>query len=238
MRIAIVGLGQIGGSMALRLRKYGYTPDLFDTNCDLANSLGGRCTPFSGHGYDIVVLALYPDVILKMMESLPKDNFYLDTASVKVPLVKKAIEIGLNFVGGHPIAGNERTGKDSWDVDLFEGRPFALVKTPNSKIDAAVKFVGILGSKPVVVDAEYHDRALARTSQGLYFVSKAIKSIGTPYEALSGPGYASMTRLSKQNPLLEESFKRYNPKNISQFLDEIIEELKKISEELKCSDMG
>ncbi|MGC8612308.1 MAG: prephenate dehydrogenase [Athalassotoga sp.] len=233
MKIAIVGLGQIGGSMTLRLRRRGYNPDLFDINCELARSLGGNCETFSGHGYDIVVLALYPDVILNMIEKLPKDNLYLDTASVKVSIVKRAAELGLNFVGGHPIAGNEKTGKDSWDPDLFDGRPFALVETPNSKIDVAIKFVEILGSNPVIVDAEYHDRALAYTSQGLYFISKVIKSLGTPYEALSGPGYASMTRLSKQSPLLGESFKRYNSKNISEFLDEIIEELKKISEELK-----
>ncbi|BBJ28732.1 prephenate dehydrogenase [Athalassotoga saccharophila] len=233
MKIAVVGLGQIGGSIALRLRKRGYDPDLFDTNCELARSLGGRCSTFSGHGYDVVVLALYPDVILNMMDNLPKDNLYLDTASVKVPVVKKATEIGLNFVGGHPIAGSERVGKDSWDENLFEGRPFALVETPNSKMDIAIKFVEILGSRPVIVDAEYHDRALAHTSQGLYFISKVIKSLGTSYEGLSGPGYASMTRLSNQNPLLGESFKRYNSKNISQFLNEVIEELKKISEELK-----
>lgn len=237
MKIAIVGLGQIGGSMALRLRKIGYDPDLFDIDSELSHALGGRCENFSGHGYDIVVLALYPDVILNMMKKLPRDNLYLDTASIKLPIVKEAIEKGLRFVGGHPIAGNEKVGKASWDPDLFEGRPFALVETPNSNLDVALRFVEMLGSKPVIVDAQYHDKALAYTSQGLYFVSNVLKSLGTPYETLSGPGYASMTRLSRQNPLLGESFKKYNSKNISKFLDELMNELKKISEELECSDM-
>ncbi len=235
MRIAIVGLGQIGGSMALKLRNSGYNPDLFDINPQICQSIGGRCEEFKGHGYDLVVLALYSDVILKIMNDLPKDNLYLDTASVKVPIIKAASSAGLKFVGGHPIAGNERTGKDSWDPDMFEGRPFAIIKAnaDDSSMKIVMEFIRKLGANPVAVDAELHDKALAYTSQGLYFISKAIKTLGLPYEALSGPGYSSMTRLSKQSPLLEETFKKYNSKNISEFLDEMIKALQMISEDLK-----
>lgn len=234
MRIAIVGLGQIGGSIGLKLKNLGYAPDLFDIDPQLCENIGGKCEQFKGHGYDLVVLALYADVILKIMDDLPKDNLYLDTASVKTPVVKKAIDIGLKFVGGHPIAGNERTGKDSWDPDMFEGRPFAIVKTNVDDISMRIvmKFISMIGSNPVIVDAEFHDKALAHTSQGLYFISKIIKALGLPYESLAGPGYSSMTRLSKQSPLLEETFKRYNSKNISEFLDETIKALETISKDL------
>ncbi len=235
MRIAIVGLGQIGGSMALKLRSLGYNPDLFDLDPQLCQSLNGKCEQFKGHGYDLVILALYADVILKIMDDLPRDNLYLDTASVKAPIVKKASEIGLKFVGGHPIAGNEKSGKDSWDLNLFEDRPFAIVKTnvDDSSIKIVMKFVEMIGSKPVMIDAELHDKAIVYTSQGLYFISKAVKELGLPYEALAGPGYASMTRLSKQNPLLEETFKKYNSKNISEFLKEMIKALEIIAKDLE-----
>ena len=149
--------------------------------------------------------------------------------------MKKAKEIGLKFVGGHPIAGNERTGKDSWDPEMFEGRPFAIVKTnlDDASMRIVMELISTIGSHPVTIDAEFHDKALAHTSQGLYFISKIIKTLGLPYESLAGPGYSSMTRLSKQNPLLEETFKRYNSKNISEFLDETIKALENISKDLK-----
>jgi prephenate dehydrogenase len=233
MRIAIVGLGQIGGSMALRLKASGYDPDLFDLNSELCKPLGGRCEIFDGHGYDLVVLALHTGTLLKMIEFLPKDNLYLDTASVKMPIVEAALQNKLNFVGGHPIAGNERTGIASWDPDLFEGRPFATVQTGFEESPVIDEFIELLGAIRVKVDADFHDIALAHTSQALHFVSRIVKELGEPYETLSGPGYASMTRLSKQNPLLEETFREYNALNISKVLDEMVERLKKISEELK-----
>jgi prephenate dehydrogenase len=96
-----------------------------------------------------------------------------------------------------------------------------------------MEFINTIGSHAVMVDAEFHDKALAHTSQGLYFISKIIKALGLPYESLAGPGYSSMTRLSKQSPLLEETFKRYNSKNISEFLDETIKALENISKDLK-----
>lgn len=233
MKIAIVGLGQIGGSIALRLREKGYDPDLFDINHELCDELNGRCEEFNGHGYDLVILALYADVILKIMKNLPKDNLYLDTASVKIPIVNCAFENGIRLIGGHPVAGNEKTGKESWDPKMFENRPFAIVDTHIGGIEIVNEFVFTLGANPVIVDSEFHDMALARTSHGLYFISKVLKELGGPYESLSGPGYSSMTRLSKQNPLLEATFKKYNSQNISQFLDDVIKALEKISKELK-----
>lgn len=233
MKIAIVGLGQIGGSMALRLKEKGYDPDLFDLNHELCDELNGKCEEFSGHGYDLVILALYADVILKIMKNLPKDNLYLDTASVKAPIVDCALKNGIRLIGGHPIAGNEKKGKESWDSKMFENSPFAIVDTQVGGIEIVNEFVFALGANPVIVNSEFHDMALAHTSQGLYFISKALKALGEPYESLSGPGYKSMTRLSKQNPLLEETFRKYNSENISLFLNDVIKALEKISAELK-----
>ncbi len=240
MRVAIVGLGQIGGSMALKLRDLGLQPDLFDLDPKICSLLGGRCEEFEGEGYDLVVLALHIPVLLRVMEVLPPNNLYLDTASVKSQVVEKAKKIGLRFVGGHPIAGNELTGPESWDSTLFERRPFALVDVNCTEQDKelAEKFVISLGASCFWIDSKMHDLALAYTSHALYFVSVALKNIGKPYEDLAGPGYSSMTRLAKQNPKLAEVFAKYNGKNTSVALRKIADEILKMANEVeKCENM-
>ncbi len=240
MKIAIVGLGQIGGSIALKLREIGIHPALFDIDPEICKLLNARCEKFNFHGYDLVVLALHIPILLEMMDELPEDNLYLDTASVKSQVVEKARKLELKFIGGHPIAGNERIGPASWDLHLFEGRPFALVDV-NSTVQekgTAEKFVELLGSKIVWTNAKAHDLALTYTSHAPYFVSVALKNLGTRYEELAGPGYASMTRLSNQDPKLANVFVEYNSKNTSNALREIANEIVKIADKVeKCKNL-
>ena len=239
MKVAIVGLGQIGGSIALKLHKVGIRPDLFDVNPEICKLLNAKCEKFNFHGYDLVVLALHIPILLEMMDELPEDNLYLDTASVKSQVVEKAKKLGLRFIGGHPIAGNERIGIASWDPHLFEDRAFALVdvNSTGQEKEIAEKFVELLGSKIVWTDAKAHDLALTYTSHAPYFVSVVLKSLGSRYEKLAGPGYASMTRLSNQDPKLANVFVEYNSENTSNVLREIANEILKIAGEVeKCKN--
>ena len=241
LKIAIVGLGQVGGSMALKLRKTGLHPDLFDIDPKICGLLNARCEEFEGHGYDLVVLALHIPVLLEKIEKLSKDNLYLDTASVKFPIMEKAQKMGLKFIGGHPIAGNERVGPESWDSDMFNGRPFVLVDNDASRGERKIveEFVEILEAHAIWTEPSKHDTALAYTSHAPYFVSTVLKKLGTPYEEMSGPGYASMTRLANQNPELGEVFKKYNSKNVANVLEKIADDIKKIADEVKkCENMG
>ncbi len=235
MKTAIIGLGQIGGSIALKLRERGEDPDLFDIDERICQTINGRCERFSGRGYDLVILALHTDILIETMKILPKDNLYMDTASIKKPVIEAAKENGLEFVGGHPIAGNEKKGMNSWDPKLFEGRPFALVDTGigSSKKETVERFVGLLEAIPEWIGAEFHDLALAHTSHAMYFLSRVVKNIGEPYEMLSGPGYDSMTRLSKQDPALGKAFERYNARNVADVLDEVSERLKEVAREMR-----
>ena len=235
MKVAVVGLGQIGGSMALRMRKLGIDTELYDINEKTAKLLGGKCEKFNAIGYDLVVLALHIPVILELIENLPRENLYLDTASVKEQVVNKAKERGLHFVGGHPIAGNEKIGPESWDKNLFEGRKFVLVDVHSTKEERGKieKFVEMLGSEPLWTTVEEHDRALAYTSHAPYFVSLAIKRIGEKFEEYAGPGYSSMTRLAKQDPKLGEVFKLYNAHNTASALRTVANEILKIANEVE-----
>lgn len=235
LKVAIVGLGQIGGSMALKLQKNGLQPDLFDIDPEVCNLLNAKCEEFDRHGYDLVVLALHLPVLLKKIERLPNDNLYLDTASVKFPVVEKARKIGLKFIGGHPIAGNERIGPESWDSEMFNGRPFALVSVDASKREKKIaeKFVEILGAHVVWTEASKHDIALAYTSHAPYFVSTVLKKLGNPYKELSGPGYASMVRLANQNPKLGRVFEKYNSQNVADALEKIAIEIRKVADEVR-----
>lgn len=236
MKIAIVGLGQIGGSMALKLREVGVKADLFDVDPKICSLLNANCKNFDGKGYDLVVLALHIPVLLKIMNELPKDNLYLDTASVKSQVVEMAKKAGLRFIGGHPIAGNERVGPDSWDAHLFEGKPFALVEANGNSEDKKTveEFAKLLGSNPIWTTAKEHDVSLAHTSHAPYFVSIAVKRVGKNHEKFAGPGYESMTRLSKQDPKLADVFITYNGVNTAKVLREVANEILKMANKIEA----
>lgn len=68
MKVAVVGLGQIGGSMALRMKKSGIDTELYDINEKIAKLLSGKCEKFNAIGYDLVVFAVHIPVILELIE--------------------------------------------------------------------------------------------------------------------------------------------------------------------------
>ena len=207
MRLAILGLGLIGGSLAraLRVRAAGrwsvtaWSP----TGNGPATALSAGAIDFAAgspaeaiSGADLVVLAAPPLECLRLVDdlagslrtSLGGATVITDVASTKRAIVARAAAGGLRFVGGHPMAGRETTGFESADPDLFVDRPWIIcpVDGPSTAVDLVDELARAVGARPLVMDAAIHDAAVAATSHLPLIAAAALAEavLGRP----AGPG--------------------------------------------------
>jgi prephenate dehydrogenase len=205
MRIALLGLGLIGGSIARALSDRasdgrrdeivawsptgeGPASALRDGTIDAAPP-----TPTEAiEGADLVILAGPAPIVLDQLDALAgpwrgaltPSAVVTDVASSKVAIGVRAAALGLRFVGGHPMAGRETSGYASADPDLFVDRPWVVV--PGAADDAAVGRVEALaravGARPMRLDADVHDAAVAAISHVPLVVAASL------VEAVAGSG--------------------------------------------------
>ena len=141
--------------------------------------------------------------ILRDFPAAPQARVILDVASVKVPVVAAAANLA-NFVATHPIAGSERSGPEAARSDLFAGRAWALVHSPDSAAqEAAVAFVRSLGGRPFSIGAARHDALIAFSSHLPQIVATALGALladrfdEAGLAELCGPGLRSSLRLAE-----------------------------------------
>ena len=231
-RVAIVGLGQIGGSLGLALGHAGGWHRVgFDSRAsarraalklgavdETARSLAAACA-----GAALAVVAVPVDVLPRVLAAaaaaLPRGAVLLDTGSARGAGVTRALVLAtrrVRAVGGHPLAGNERRGLAGADVRLFAGAPFAIMPV-RGRVPAIVRaLVRDLGAVPLVVSPRRHDAALARTSHLPWLLSRALAQLGAAAarDRLAGPGFASMTRLAASDPRVARAYVRANAANV------------------------
>ena len=184
MHVTFLGLGLIGGSVALALREAGgwtaaaWTPTGVGPALALASGTIDSAPSSLEDALadaDLVVLAASPTACLALLDrlagaacsALPAGAVVTDVASTKAALVDRAGSLGLRFVGGHPMAGRETSGFSASIATLFVGRPWVIV--PSDSADgAAIERVEALaratGATPVRMDAAAHDAAVAMIS--------------------------------------------------------------------------
>jgi prephenate dehydrogenase len=225
VRITILGLGQIGGSIVLSLRKRKFPCHIKGIDPSrkrldgLRHKLDEASTRWKNEkDSDLVILSLHFSQIMTFLKQAPKDLLILDVCSGKEKIVGYAKRRGLRFIGGHPLAGNERLGEKGWDPDLFSARPFFLCPTPQTTardLSRVRQFVRKIDAHPIEVAPVLHDLHLAKTSHFAAILSLLFANLckGAP-KVFKGPGYNSMSRLSHTPPVLLETFLRCNRKNI------------------------
>jgi len=217
-RVAILGLGLIGGSLALALR--GKCASLLgaDPNPEarsLAEASGAlekvaadpaEILPSA----DAVILAAPVRSILALLEDLPhlmpRAAVVMDVGSTKSAIVERMAGLPPRFepIGGHPMAGKEHGGFANAEVGLFRGAPFVLTplaRTGERARSFALAVVEAVGARPLWLDAETHDHYAAAISHLPYLTSLAL-ALATPPEAtaMAGPGFRSATRLAATPP--------------------------------------
>ena len=217
-RVAIVGLGLMGGSLAMALR--GHCRELIGIDPDpetlalarqkrVVDRLSDRPEQLLAEA-QVIVLAAPVRAILKILYQLPAwhpgDPVVLDLGSTKVEIVRamQALPARFDPLGGHPMCGKERTSLKAADAQLFIGQPFVF--TPMERTSArarqlAGQLAAAVGARPVWIDAGAHDRWVAATSHLPYLLASAL-SANTPleYAPLVGPGFISTSRVASTSP--------------------------------------
>ena len=228
----MLGLGLIGGSIARALRTRegigdlghariaAWTPGGVGPSAAVRDGVidEAATTPEAAlDGAELVVLAGPAPVCLDQLEALAgpwqaglkPDAVITDVASTKAAIVGRAADLGLRFVGGHPMAGRETSGYAAAQADLFEGRPWVVVPTADEAATARIdELAGAVGARPLRMAADEHDAAVAAISHlPLLMAAALVETVaGGAGEArdgwsaasgLASTGWRDMTRLAR-----------------------------------------
>lgn len=223
-KIAIIGLGLIGGSMAYRLCGFNGGKVIgYDTNAAICKSAAERGAVAdiaqnvgsATDGADLVIIATYPDSVAKIVEQnsdkFKKGAVITDICGVKSRISKEicsAVPDGVFYVGSHPMAGKEVEGFDNAEPTLFDGCGFIIVPTEKSD-DKSIELVSSmarhLGAARLAVNTpEEHDSIIAYTSDLMHISASALcldfnENMNLAYTA---GAFRDCTRIAMINPKL------------------------------------
>lgn len=253
-KIAIWGLGLMGGSLALALRGrcsmlLGIDQDPATLSLAREKNIVDRCShdpsqllPLA----DLVILALPVRSILAALQELPQlhpgSPLVLDLGSTKAEIVAAMQKLPQRFepLGGHPMCGKEQSSLFYAEAGLFRGSAFIF--TPVEHTTERVKKLGQelaqgIGATPLWLDPDQHDHWVASTSHLPYLASNALAAI-TPQAAapLVGSGFRSTTRLSPSSLPMMLDIMMTNRQNILDHLFQYQQQLSLISELLDSGD--
>lgn len=203
-----IGLGLAGGSLRITL------DDPSPTALALARDLGAGQVGAAGDPA-LVVVAAPPDVTAEVVaEQLTRFPFatVTDVASVKTTVLRELVRRGADlsrYVGGHPMAGRERSGPVAARGDLFLGRPWVVCPTDrveHDRVDAVRRLALALGAVPMTMAPEEHDAAVARVSHAPQVAASLVAARLRPAPdsavVLAGQGLRDVTRIAGSDPLL------------------------------------
>lgn len=221
-RVAVIGLGLIGGSIALALQARGLARTVVACDPNLTQIAAAAERGLIEQGYsratdavvgaDAVLLAAPVRAILTLLPQigprLEPGCFVMDFGSTKQEITGAMARLPdhVGAVGGHPMAGKEISGLDAAESDLFEGATIALCPTTRSHEAARARadwLVSGLGARPLWCDAAEHDAAVARVSHLPYLAAAAVATAGRPdglARELAAAGYRDSTRLAVSDP--------------------------------------
>ena len=214
--VGIVGLGLMGGSLAMGLkgrcaRLIGFDSDPATLELARANKIVDQVEgEIRGQGVgvkvDLLVLATPVPMIIRLLQQLPSLISYpcivIDIGSTKREIVDAMFALPDNFdpIGAHPICGKEKLGLENADRNLFHNAPFVITPLERSTPDArsaSRQIASALGAHIVELTAAEHDRILASTSHLPFLLSSALAlSTSTEYAPFIGSGFRSTARLA------------------------------------------
>jgi prephenate dehydrogenase len=257
-RIGIVGLGLIGGSIALAARQI--WPGSLVIGVDNKDVLetAMRLHAIDVAADDLIVLAEADVVILaapvrqnlalvaELDEHVRQPAVVTDTGSTKRAIVEAARHLPprFTFVGGHPLGGAAASGLDHARPDLFKGRPWLFTPSGDAAGDALDKllaFASALGAVPRVTTAEAHDRLMAFLSHLPQLTASALMKVvgdgaGDEGLALAGRGLVDTTRLASSPADIWKDIAATNADAIGVALDTLIELLRDLRQDLTAGE--
>jgi len=242
--VAIYGLGLIGGSFGLALRKAGFPGEIlglcappFVEKALAMGAITRQCDSLAvaAQEADVIFLSHRIDAIIHALGILGPiaraGCLITDSGSTKTAIVNKATEcVNLaEFIGGHPLAGREKRGVEAADPDLFRGKPYVL--TGFSSLSKEFEnWLERIGANVVHMTAEEHDRVVAYTSHLPQILSTALsltlaRQDNKALSQVFGPGLTDMTRLALSSSELWQDILRTNKDSVQTAIDSFIETL-------------
>jgi prephenate dehydrogenase len=246
--VGIVGVGLIGGSFGLALRKAGFTGEILGVSS--ARSIEqaverraidrGATLDEAAGTCDLLFLA---QPIFGIIETLGKldplvrpEMLVTDAGSTKQAIVDEARRSlrRCAFVGGHPMAGKEERGVAAAEADLFRGRPWVLTTDIDHEFR---KWIAAFGAREIILDAGQHDRLVAWSSHLPQLASTALASLiggAAPGAAMvAGPGLLDSTRLAMSSYDLWRDILETNSVEVSAALDAYIAKLQRLRADIE-----
>jgi prephenate dehydrogenase len=246
----IIGTGLIGTSLALAFKEtkevrniIGY--DIDNNSLKEALKLGAIDEPAKISDIskaDLIIFATPVESTKSILHdtiSLVKENTVVtDVGSTKYKITQLFDSFKnkrVNFIGGHPLAGSEKSGPLNAKADLFKGKKYILIKSPNCDQVYFNKFERLItkiGAIPIIIDAETHDEILSTTSHLpqiiSYYLVKTLMNLkedNENYLKLVGTGFKDTTRLSKSDPQMWIDIFKQNKENILRAIENFEKEL-------------
>jgi cyclohexadieny/prephenate dehydrogenase len=255
--LAIVGVGLIGGSIALAARRRGVADRIIgvDDNSD-ARAFALRQGVVTEASDDLGSSAAVADLIvfctpvhclaaqvLKAASHCRPGTLLTDVGSTKARIVADVqpnLPPNVSFVGGHPLAGSEKQGAQHADADLFVNRLVVVTETPETDKAAQERIIAFwqtLGASVRLMSPQEHDDALALTSHLPHLAAAALAGVLPPhwYE-LTATGFRDTTRLAASNPALWTGIFRTNPEAVLHSLDRFLSQLQHFRDAIAADD--
>jgi prephenate dehydrogenase len=259
MKVAVLGVGLIGGSIGLAARRrdsevVGWGPNR--STLDRATELGAIDRPAASvgeacAGADVVFCSAPVGALTELaraaLEASGPDTVVTDAGSTKRRIVA-ALGDDERFIGGHPLAGAETAGVENARADLFEGARWYLTPTEHTGgilYDRLQRTIADLGARPQAIDAAAHDRLMATVSHlphvlANVLVGQAAAELTGDSERMPevGPSFRDATRIAGSNPAIWEDIFAANGKAVVAAIDNAVARLREARELIRSGEPG
>lgn len=258
MKVGILGLGLIGGSLARAYALEGHTVYAAEKDesmlsfAMLAGAVHGKLDEKTIPQCDLILLAIYPGGSASWLESMApfvsEDTLVMDCCGIKEEVCRRCFPVaeacGFTFVGGHPMAGSQFSGFKYSRANLFYGAPMVLVPPVYDDILLLDRAKTLLAPCHFgffsVTTAVEHDKMIAFTSQMPHILSNAfIKSpTALKHKGFSAGSYKDLTRVAWLNPQMWAELFLENRENLLFELDQYMENLSAYREAIDAKDIA
>ena len=264
-RLALIGVGNIGSSIARAVRQAGNSAAhlaAFDQNpavrarllelgiVDSVHDAAGEAVT----GADCVVLCApvgaYVSIMSEIARYLGQGSVLTDIGSVKMSVLRDVAPLvpeGVHFVPGHPVAGSEKSGPDAGFAELFRGRFWLLTPDRGTDPKAVAKVEALwsrVGAIIEVMDAAYHDKVLALTSHLPHLIAYTI--VGTAFDVeeqerqdiirFSAGGFRDFTRIAGSDPTMWRDIFLNNKEAVLEMLQRFTEDLTALQRQIRWGE--
>lgn len=259
-KITVLGVGLIGASFALGMKKKGLCRHVTGygrnrANLENAKTRGiidsfGEDPADACKDADLIFFSTpvgsFLDIAVRAAPACKKGAVITDAGSVKGGLVyamERLMPEGVNYIGGHPIAGSDRSGIDAAHAGLFDNAMCIITPTPNSD-EGALRNVKELwqamGAKIITMDPAKHDRIYASVSHLPHVIAYAlvntVAGIDPSYLEFAGQGFRDMTRIASSSSELWRDVCMLNRENLIELISVFQKNIDSLSGYLRASD--